>query len=195
MAGPQARPEPGEGLPDVYPAGMTTTPDPVTLRSMVVADVPAVLTVQEPGAVVALATVFPQDEFPFPRDAIADRWRAEIRTSDIDCLVVEQDHQLIGFAAMRSEELMHFGIAVERWGTGAAEQAHDALLVRAAAAGFTRAWLRVFTGNARARRFYERLGWEPTGERTRSAFPPCPELLRLERDLPRGRTVSPAARR
>ena len=185
MAGPQARPAPAEGLPDVYPAGMTTAPDPVVLRPMVATDVPVVLAVQEPGSVIALATVFPQDEFPFPRDAIADRWHAEIRTSDIDCLVVEQDGELVGFAALRADELMHFGIAVEHWGTGVAQQTHDAVVERIARAGFDRAWLRVFTGNARARRFYERLGWEPTGERSRSAFAPCPELLRLERDLRR----------
>lgn len=46
--------------------------------------------------------------------------------------------------------------------------------------GVQRAWLRVFTGNRRGRRFYERLGWEPTGDRTRSSFPPYPELLRYE---------------
>ena len=162
-----------------------TTADPVVLRPMVATDVPAVVAVQEPGAVIALATVFPQAEFPFPRDAIADRWHAEIRTPDIDCLAVERAETLVGFAAVRADELMHFGIAVEHWGTGVAQQTHDAVVERIARSGFVRAWLRVFTGNARARRFYEQLGWEPTGERSRSAFAPCPELLRLERDLGR----------
>lgn len=89
-------------------------------------DVPAVIEAQEAGAVIGLAAVFPQDEFPFPRDAVLERMRS---------------------------------------------------------AGVTRAWLRVFTGNERARRFYERLGWTPNGERSRSTFAPCPELLQYEREL------------
>ena len=50
-------------------------------------------------------------------------------------------------------------------------------------AGVTSAWLRVFTGNEHGRRFYERLGWTPTGERSHSTFEPRPELLQYERGL------------
>ncbi|MFC6288580.1 GNAT family N-acetyltransferase [Nocardioides sp. GCM10027113] len=153
------------------------------LRAMTYADVPAVVTIQEPGAVTALATVFPQDEHPFPADEIARRWREEIDTAGIDCLVVLHGDVVVGFAATHGDELLHLGIAVEHWGTGLAAEAHDALLDRMRCAGHSRAWLRVFTGNARGRRFYERLGWEPTGERTHSTFSPFPELLRYERGL------------
>ena len=156
-------------------------------------DVPAVLAVQGPGAVIGLAEVFPQDEFPFPGDAIAQRWHEEIRTPGIDCLVVTQDDEVIGFAAVRTDVFLHCGSAVDHWGTGAAGAAHDAVLDRMRSTGVARAWLCVFTGNQRGRRFYERLGWMPTGERTRSAFPPQPELLRYERDL--GDPTSPPAER
>lgn len=78
---------------------------------------------------------------------------------------------------------MHFGIAFDRWGTGAAQAAHDLILRRMRTSKVTRAWLRVLTGNERGRRFYERLGWAPTGERTHSTFPPYPELLRYELEL------------
>lgn len=153
---------------------------------MLPADVPAVLAVQQPGAVIGLAKVFPQEEFPFPREAVARRWREEIETDGIDCLVVETAEEVIGFAALRSDEFMHFGIAIELWGTGAAEDAHDAVLDRMSSGGIIRAWLRVFTDNERGRRFYERMGWASTGERSHSTFPPYPELLRYERELPRG---------
>ena len=155
----------------------------VTLRPMTPADVPGVLAVQEPGAVRGLAKVFPQDRFPFPRETLAQRWREEIGTHEIDCLVVEQDGALIGFAAVRADELMHFGIALERWGTGAAQAAHDAVLDQMRSTHVTRAWLRVFTGNERGRRFYERLGWARTGERSHSGFLPYAELLQYEREL------------
>ncbi|MCY7287867.1 MAG: GNAT family N-acetyltransferase [Cryobacterium sp.] len=150
---------------------------------MTPADVPAVVAVQQPGAVIGLAKVFPQDEFPFPREAVARRWPEDIETKEIDCLVFEQGEEVIGFAAIRADEFMHFGIALDRWGTGAAQDAHDAVLDRMCASNIARAWLRVFTDNDRGRRFYERLGWAPTGERSHSTFPPYAELLRYEREL------------
>lgn len=94
-----------------------------------------------------------------------------------------QRSALIGFAAIHADAFMHFGIALALWGTGVAEEAHDAVLDRLRAAGQTRAWLRDFTDNGRGRRFYERLGWGPKGERTQSTFAPFPELLHYERGL------------
>ncbi|TDE92818.1 GNAT family N-acetyltransferase [Occultella glacieicola] len=146
-------------------------------------DVPQVIAVQEPGTIVILETVFPQDAFPFPRDDIARRWRAEIDAPEIDAFVVVDRAEVIGFAAIRHEEFLHFGIAIERWGSGAAQRAHAQVLEQMRHHGVTRAWLRVFTGNSRARAFYERLGWRSTGDRTYSTFAPNPELLRYERDV------------
>jgi RimJ/RimL family protein N-acetyltransferase len=154
---------------------------------MTAADVPAVLDVQEPGAVLGLSEVFPQDAYPFPREDVAQRWLEEMATPGIDCYVVLLDGTVVGFAAIRGDEFLHFGIETEHWGTGIAQTAHDAVLDRMRSRGVRRAWLRVFTGNGRGRRFYEKLGWEPTGERTHSSFPPHPELLRYERCLMRDR--------
>lgn len=160
----------------------------VALRAMTAADVPLVLAIEEPAAIAGLAAVFPQDDHPFPREVVARRWLEEIDTPGIDCFVVTTGDAAAGFAAVRDAELLHFGVALEHWGTGLAQEAHDALLDVMRRRGVTRAWLRVFTGNGRGRAFYEKLGWSPTGERTRSTFPPQPELLRYERDL-----VEPAA--
>jgi hypothetical protein len=52
---------------------------------MTPADVPAVLDVQQPGAVIALSEVFAQDLYPFPRDAIAKRWQNEIVDATATC--------------------------------------------------------------------------------------------------------------
>jgi RimJ/RimL family protein N-acetyltransferase len=150
---------------------------------MTVADIPVVLEVQEPGAVRGLADVFPQDLYPFPRDGVAQRWEAELAAPGVECLVVEQNGAVVGFASIRGDELFHFGIAVELWGSGFAVLAHDAVVARMRARGVERAWLRVFTANGRGRRFYEKLGWRPTGERTNSTFPPYAELLHYERAL------------
>ena len=148
-------------------------------------DVSDVLDVQEPGAVLGLSGVFPEDAFPFPRERVTQRWLAEIDTPGIDCFVVLLDEAVVGFVAVRREEFLHFGIAVEHWGTGIAQIAHDAVVDHMRSRGVRRAWLTVFTENGRGRRFYEKLGWTPTGERTRSSFPPQPELLHYERILER----------
>ena len=151
---------------------------------MTAADVPAVVEVQEPGAVHGLATVFPQDLYPFPRDDVSQRWLREISTPGIDCYVIPgDDHTIAGFAATRGDELLHFGVALERWGTGIAQTAHDAVIEVMRHSHLQLAWLRVFMGNGRARRFYEKNGWRPTGERSRSSFAPYPELLRYERSI------------
>jgi RimJ/RimL family protein N-acetyltransferase len=155
----------------------------VLLREMSAADVSHVLDVQQPGAVVGLAEVFPQDAYPFPREAIAQRWEEEIAAPSIDCLVVSIRGAVVGFAAVREDEFLHFGIAVEHWGSGIAQSAHDAVLDRMWTSGVQRAWTRVFTKNSRGRRFYEKLGWIRTAQSSQSTFPPYAELLRYERDL------------
>lgn len=152
---------------------------------MTASDVPDVLDIQEPGAVLGLSDVFPQDAYPFPRDVVAQRWLQEIAAPGIDCYVVLVDNTVVGFAAIRGDEFLHLGTAIERWRTGIGETAHDAVLDVMVSRGVERAWLRVFTGNRRGRRFYEKLGWHPTGERTHSSFPPHAELLRYERSLER----------
>jgi RimJ/RimL family protein N-acetyltransferase len=124
--------------------------------------------------------------YPFPREALEQRWRREIATPGIDCYVVLVNGSIVGFAATQGEELLHFGIDVEHWGTGIAQTAHDAGLERMRARGVRRAWLRVFTNNGRGRRFYEKLGWHSTGHPTRSPFPPYAELLRYEATLREG---------
>lgn len=162
---------------------MADRPVSALLRPMTLADVAAVVAVQEPGAVAGLGAIFPQDTHPFPRETIASRWREEISAPEIDCLLVLRAAEVAGFAATRGDELLHFGIAVEHWGTGLAQAAHDAVLDRMRSSGTTRAWLRVFEQNRRGRRFYERLGWHEAGAREHSSFPPHPVLVRYERGL------------
>jgi GNAT superfamily N-acetyltransferase len=49
------------------------------------------------------------------------------------------------------------------WGTGVADRLHEAFLEAARARGYQRARLKTPLGQARARRFYERQGWETDG--------------------------------
>ena len=150
--------------------------DGTVLRAMRTEDVPAVMAVQEPASVAGLSAVFPQDAHPFPRAVLAERWREEIDDPSVKCFVIVRDGVVVGFAALRGDEVMHFGVAVEEWGSGLAVAAHDELLDRLSKRGVVRPWLRVYAANPRGRAFWEKLGWVDTGERSRGPMPPHAEL-------------------
>ena len=161
-------------------------PSGARFRSATLADVEGILDVQQPGAVVALAHIFPQAQHPFPREEIATRWCVEI--ADIETAVyvsTDDTGRINGFAARREAELLHFGTAVESWGTGLAVWLHDELLATFPP-GVQRLRLRVFAQNLRARRFWGKCGWTETGLVTRTEFAPHPVLVEYERLLERG---------
>jgi RimJ/RimL family protein N-acetyltransferase len=143
-------------------------------------DVPAVVALQEPAAVAGLSEVFSQDRHPFPREVIAARWRAELADPDIECFVIEAAGRVVGFAAVRGAEVLHFGTALDAWGSGLATAAHDELVERLRARGIVHPTLFVYAANARGRRFWEKHGWRPTGDAARGSFPPYAELLAYE---------------
>ncbi len=151
--------------------------------SAVVDDLPELVAVQHAGALAGLSHIFPQDRYPFPRDAVLARWATELADGETEVFVSTDEVGVItGFAAIRGDELLHFGTAVNTWATGLAADLHDALLTRFHPT-VTRARLRVYTANARARRFYEKLRWTATGAVSRSTFPPHAELLQYAREL------------
>ena len=153
------------------------------LRPLTEADLVDLIPLQETGAVAGLADVFPQDEHPFPRDRVAARWREELADTDTAAFAVDIGGRLRGFVALRGDELLHFGTASETWGSGLAEDAHDLAVAELARRGIHTARLWVFAENARGVRFYERLGWRPTGASRPSTFPPHPTLLAYELEL------------
>ncbi|WP_300080788.1 GNAT family protein [Propioniciclava sp.] len=153
------------------------------LRPLTLADLDELLVVQREGAVEALGHIFPQDQNPFPTERIRERWLAELADPAVDCFAVVLHRRIAGFAATRGEEFLHLGTARDTWGSGLAEQVHDAVLDHLRAGGHTHARLRVLVENARAIRFYTRLGWRPTGVTERTDFAPHPLLRVYERDL------------
>jgi RimJ/RimL family protein N-acetyltransferase len=160
----------------------------VFVRQATTQDLGALLDVQEDGAVTGLAHIFPQDAYPFPRATLQQRWRDELDDSDTRVYVsVDGGGAVIGFAAIRGNELLHFGTAVRTWGTGTAQALHAVVLEelsRTTRAGCNRLVLRVFEKNIRARRFYVKLGWTETGRRSRSSFPPHAVLIEYQLPLP-----------
>jgi len=149
-------------------------------RPATVDDVSELVAVQEEAAVVALADIFPQDRFPFPRQEIVERWTAELHDPDTHVYVPTDDAgRITGFAARRDDEVLHFGTARSTWGTGHARDVHDAL-VATYPDDLERIRLFVLTENHRARRFWEKVGWRPTGRESRSPYLPYPHMAEYE---------------
>src|SRR5215212_2136144 len=97
-----------------------------TFRPMVVADLSDLVVMQERGAVPGLGHIFPQDAYPFPRERVLERWRVEIDDPETGAYVAtDAEGNIVGFAARRADELLHFGTSVETWGTGLATWLHD----------------------------------------------------------------------
>jgi GNAT superfamily N-acetyltransferase len=91
---------------------------------------------------------------------------------------------IVGFFTLHRDELSALHVAPEAWRRGVG----SALIAKAradlAASGLSRAWLWLLAGNTRARKFYERDGWTPTGEkRSDVVWGAAVEELRHERQL------------
>lgn len=157
-----------------------------SLRPTTVADLPALLDVQQTAAIAGLSHIFPQDSHPFPREIVMERWRVEIANPAVHAYVsTDESGAITGFAATKENELLHFGTAIQSWGTGLAQQLHDAVLheMTNGLVDSAYVWLRVFEENRRARRFYEKLGWVEHGERTQTTFAPYPVLVEYRRSF------------
>lgn len=101
------------------------------------------------------------DELVRARTEASFRSRASLRVPDTTIATV--DGAVAGFIMVVEDEVEQVYVARPHRGTGVAA----ALLARAeeivADNGHESAWLAVVSGNARARRFYERNGWIDAG--------------------------------
>ena len=119
------------------------------------------------------STIFDDPEFDESRYAM---WRAWSRspTADGRLIVAVAGDRTVGFAhtghaepaatGQRWGELYAFYTHPDAWGSGAASALMAAALDHLASLGHGRAILWTFSDAHRARRFYEKTGWEPTGE-------------------------------
>jgi RimJ/RimL family protein N-acetyltransferase len=154
----------------------------VTFRPARESDLEELTAVQRDTSVPALAEVFPQETHPFPFDDVLQRWREELADPGIAVYVsTGDDGRITGFAARRDDEILHFGVAVDEWGSGLAAGLLADLLATYPPE-VTRIRLRAFEGNPRGRAFWEKHGWRLTGGSSRSGFPPHALLLDYERE-------------
>jgi GNAT superfamily N-acetyltransferase len=131
--------------------------------------------IQEDASLAGLAHIYPPERYPFPRAAVLERWR----TADEQVFVEGE----AGFVAVKAPWLDALYVRPAAWGTGVAALLHDRAVEALREAGVVRARLWVLEENRRARRFYERRGWELDGTSRVVEFPPNPLDLGYSLDL------------
>lgn len=135
---------------------------------------------QREASLAALAHIFPPSEYPYPDDAVRERWR----TVRGRVLLAERDGVAVGVAAFEGKWLNGLYVHPDAWGTGAAARLHAAA-VEAIAAAHDEAKLWCLEENRRARRFYEKHGWRLNGETRVVEYPPHPIDVGYSLALPR----------
>ena len=154
-----------EGMPEGSMAGRfrrASGPDAVALRDL-----------EKAANLLALAHVFPPEVHPYPDQVVLDRWRDVLVDPAVTTLVAEDGDGLTAFAAFDGTTLLHLAVRPDHGGSGLAAMLMDVVPSR-------QLWC--LRENHRARRFYERLGWRPTGREKPEPFVPHPVLLEYERD-------------
>jgi GNAT superfamily N-acetyltransferase len=146
----------------------------VNVRSAGPGDEEILLAIQRASSLAALGHVFPPERYPFPDAAIRERWQTQLRRADATTLLAEVQGHPSGLVSFSAEWLESLFVVPEQWGSGVAARLHD----EAVAALVRPCHLWVLEENLRARRFYERRGWQGDGEGRRANFPPWPPELR-----------------
>lgn len=178
--------------PALAPASLKGTTRPVVrLRPAEESDLDAMTLLEEQVNVAALTHLFPPEQYPYPRDTVRERWGRELADPSFRIWVADstapnsdegpgsRQRRVVAYCACRDTDgvawLEHLGVAEELQGTGVAR-----ILVDNARASFPGRSLQlwVLAGNPRARRFYEREGWQHDGETMPAVYPPYPEMLR-----------------
>ena len=139
---------------------MTNVAATVTVRGALDADAEKIAEIWRLGWADAHLGFVPQ-ELVQARTDESFRERAEDRTGDTTVAVVED--AVAGFVMVVGDEVEQVYVAAAHRGTGVASVLLAEAERQVAANGHAEAWLAVVAGNARARAFYERAGWNNEG--------------------------------
>jgi ribosomal protein S18 acetylase RimI-like enzyme len=146
---------------------------PLVCRDATIVDAPAIARVNVAAWQAAYAGLMPADFLArLDRDAVQARWE-KLLEAGLLLLVVESQDDVVGFclygpsrdrdAGPATGEVIAINLHPSAWRKGLGTELFNEALGRLRGRGFTEATLWVLHGNIRARRFYERLGWQPDG--------------------------------
>jgi len=150
---------------------MTAGNDRISFRPATAADGAALATLERDTNLVALAHVFPG--VPYPTEQVRKRWLRLVAEPAVRVEVAGPPERLDVYLAWEAGRLRHLGVRPDLWGRGLARAAMER------ATGVRRLW--VLRDNARARGFYEHLGWAWTGRQQAAEWQPYPEEIEYAR--------------
>ena len=154
-------------------------------REATIDDVCALRDLEREANLAGLGHVFPAERYPFPDADVLARWALVLDEPGVTVLVRDDAERGGGridvFAAYDDHSLRHLAVHPDRWGSGLASTAIDAVLRAMEQRGTAVAELWCLEENRRARRLYEYLGWRPTDDRRAAPWPPHPTEMRYTR--------------
>lgn len=155
--------------------------DLVAFRLAGPADADALTELERQANLVALAHVFPPDQYPFPTDGVRARWCEVLADPQVTTVVIDGEHGLDAFVAFDRATLRHLAVHPDRWRTGLARRAIEFATTRMDS---PRLWC--LRANTRALGAYGHLGWHATGRTRNAEWPPFPEEIELTLLTPGG---------
>jgi ribosomal protein S18 acetylase RimI-like enzyme len=147
----------------------------MTTREATAADLPAIDRVFRQSFCDTFAHLYrPEDLADFLAKFTPDAWAEEFHDPRYLFRVAEADGEVVGYVKLgpsalpietdrRAIELRQIYILTDHHGTGLAHALTDWAIEQAREQGFEELYLTVYTDNHRAKRFYERYGFEPVG--------------------------------
>ncbi|WP_137861601.1 MULTISPECIES: GNAT family N-acetyltransferase [unclassified Sphingomonas] len=144
-------------------------------RDATAADLPAIDALFRASFVATFGHLYrPEDLAAFLAGFTPEAWAGELATPDLRFQLAEDEQGLAGFAKTsaltlpaetqaRTHELRQLYLDERAKGSGAAQTLLDWALDEGRARGAEEMWLSVYVDNHRARRFYEKNGFEDRG--------------------------------
>jgi GNAT superfamily N-acetyltransferase len=135
-------------------------------RAATIEDVDALTELEQVANEVAIGHLF--TGYPFPRDAVAERWRARLADPVMAVEVVDGEDGLACFVCSDDHRLQHLAVHPDHWHRGLARAAVAHAVARIQ--GDPVLWC--LRDNVRARGLYEHLGWTLTERTQHGDYPP-----------------------
>jgi ribosomal protein S18 acetylase RimI-like enzyme len=147
----------------------------MTFRDATAADLPAIDRVFRQSFCDTFAHLYRAEDLEaFLAKFSPEAWAEEFRDPGYRFRVAEVDREVVGYVklgpsalpietANRAIELRQIYVLKEHHGSGIAAALTDWAIAEARGQGFEELYLTVYVDNRRARRFYDRYGFEPVG--------------------------------
>jgi ribosomal protein S18 acetylase RimI-like enzyme len=141
-------------------------------------------TLERGASELALAQIFPPEQYPYPQAEVQRRWRRRLRDGRTRVHVLERHDEPVGYVAFGDGTIHHLGVLADQQRRGYGSALLEFASLEVFAEGFPEATLWVLSGNEVARTFYRTHGWTETGLRQTAEFPPFPEECKMVRRNP-----------